>query len=227
MRHGAIILRAEGNHAALQPSDAGAHPALGVRGNLENQRLRPLITHSLSVLRIGPYSPSCSASWPSIGLSSAWRGCGWPSGPAPAIEAPARLGIFPKTVAVPGGYRGVRLIALLVPRAAGVRACGAIDAAGLWEALRQAAEERHHGRRGHLRSGHKAEHAVRADQGGRATELSDASSRAPSLHSSADCGHQLNPRTLPSSGSWPRSGAGASSNFWKSSLIQPTAGSRR
>jgi len=120
-----------------------------------------------------------------------------------------------------------RLIALLVPRAAGVRACGAIDAAGLWEALRQAAEERHHGRRGHLRSGHKAEHAVRADQGGRATELSDASSRAPSLHSSADCGHQLNPRTLPSSGSWPRSGAGASSNFWKSSLIQPTAGSRR
>ena len=56
-----------------------------------------------------------------------------------------------------------RLIALLVPRAAGVRACGAIDAAGLWEALRQAAEERHHGRRGDLRSGHKAEHAVCAD----------------------------------------------------------------
>src|SRR6516164_7200151 len=103
-----------------------------------------------------------------VGLSSAWRGCGRPSGPAPAIETPARLGIFPKTVAVPGGYRGVRLIALLVPRAAGVRACGAIDAAGLCEALRQAAEERHHGRRGHLRSGHKAEHAVRADQDGRA-----------------------------------------------------------
>ena len=33
--------------------------------------------------------------------------------------------------------------------------------------------------------------------------------------------------TLPSSGSSLLSGAGASSNFWKSSLIQPTAGSRR
>ena len=30
--------------------------------------------------------------------------------------------IFPETAAVPGGYRGVRLIALLVPRAAGVGA---------------------------------------------------------------------------------------------------------
>src|SRR5215471_948016 len=57
-----------------------------------------------------------------VGLSSAWRRCGWPSGPAPAAEAPVRLGIFPETAAVPGGYRGVRLIALLVPRAAGVGA---------------------------------------------------------------------------------------------------------
>src|SRR6516165_8327741 len=129
-----------------------------------------------------------------VGLSSAWRGCGWPSGPTPAVEGSARLGIFPKTVAVPGGYRGVRLIAPLVPRAAGAGAYGAADAAGLCEALRQAAEERHYGRRGDLRSGHKAEHAVRADQDGRATELSDASSSAPSLHPPADCGHQLNPR---------------------------------
>src|SRR6516165_2878162 len=65
-----------------------------------------------------------------------------------AVEAPVRLGILPEAAAMPGGDRGVRLIPPLVPRAAGVRAYGAIDAAGLCEALRQAAEERHHGRRG-------------------------------------------------------------------------------
>ena len=37
-------------------------------------------------------------------------------------------------------------------------------------------------------------HAVRADQDGRATELSDASPGAPSLHPPADSGYQLNPR---------------------------------
>jgi len=45
-----------------------------------------------------------------------------------------------------------------------------------------------------LRSGHEAKHAVRADQNGRATELTDASSCAPSLDSPTDCGHQLDPR---------------------------------
>jgi transposase len=45
-----------------------------------------------------------------------------------------------------------------------------------------------------LRGGHKAQHAVRANQDDRATELSDAPSRAPSLHSPADCRHQLDPR---------------------------------
>ena len=48
------------------------------------------------------------------------------------------LAFFP--AAMPGRYRGVRLIAPLVSRAAGVGAYGAIDAAGLCEALRQAAE---------------------------------------------------------------------------------------
>jgi transposase len=62
------------------------------------------------------------------------------------FEAPARLGFFPKAAAMPGGYRGVCLIAPLVPRAAGAGAYGAVDAAGLCEALRQAAEERHHRR---------------------------------------------------------------------------------
>jgi transposase len=47
---------------------------------------------------------------------------------------------------------GLRVIAPLVPRAAGAGAYGAVDAAGLCEALRQAAEERHHRRQGDLRS---------------------------------------------------------------------------
>src|SRR5262245_58367577 len=42
---------------------------------------------------------------------------------------------------MPGRDRGLRVIAPLVPRAAGVGAFGAIDASGLCEALRQAAEE--------------------------------------------------------------------------------------
>src|SRR6516164_4767493 len=92
-----------------------------------------------------------------VGLSSAWRRCGWPSGPTPAVEASERLGVFPKTVAVLGGYRGVRLIAPLVPRAADARAYGAADGAPVYPASLRAAEERHHGRRGDLRSGHKAE----------------------------------------------------------------------
>jgi hypothetical protein len=43
---------------------------------------------------------------------------------------------------MPGGDRSLRIIAPLVPRVAGVGAYGAIDASGLCEALRQAAEER-------------------------------------------------------------------------------------
>ena len=39
-----------------------------------------------------------------VGLLSAWRGCGRPSGPTPAVEAPVRLGILPETAAMPGGY---------------------------------------------------------------------------------------------------------------------------
>jgi len=45
-----------------------------------------------------------------------------------------------------------------------------------------------------LRGGHKTQHAVRTDQDSRATELSDASSCTPSLHSPADGCHQLNSR---------------------------------
>ena len=48
--------------------------------------------------------------------------------------------------AVCGRSRSVRFITLLVARATGGRAHSASDAAGLCEALRQAAEERHGGR---------------------------------------------------------------------------------
>src|SRR6201991_3477461 len=51
--------------------------------------------------------------------------------------------------------RGLRIIAPLVPRTAGVGAYGAIDASGLCEALRQAAEERQHRRGGDLRGGQR------------------------------------------------------------------------
>ena len=42
---------------------------------------------------------------------------------------------------MPGWHRGLRLVAPLVTRASGVGSQGAVDTAGLCEALRQAAEE--------------------------------------------------------------------------------------
>jgi transposase len=50
-----------------------------------------------------------------------------------------------------------------------------------------------HLRRSDLPSGHPTKHAVRANQDARAAELLDASSHTASLHSPADCCHQLNP----------------------------------
>ena len=52
------------------------------------------------------------------------------------------LAFFQKLPAVPGRHRSLRLVASLVARAQGARPHGAADAAGLREALRQAAEER-------------------------------------------------------------------------------------
>ena len=51
------------------------------------------------------------------------------------------LAFFSEAAAMPGGDRGLRIIAPLVPRTTGVGAYGTIDASGLCEALRQAAEE--------------------------------------------------------------------------------------
>ena len=63
-----------------------------------------------------------------------------------------------------GGDRGLRVIPLLVPRVAGAGAYGAINAYGLCEAARQAAEERQHRRGGDLRGGHEAQHAAARDE---------------------------------------------------------------
>lgn len=48
--------------------------------------------------------------------------------------------------AMPGGNRGLCVIAPLVPSAVGVETCGTVDASSLCKALRQAAEERRYGR---------------------------------------------------------------------------------
>src|SRR6185437_8303415 len=70
------------------------------------------------------------------------------------------------TLAPASGLRefcGLRVIAPLVLRARDIGACAAVDASGLCEALRQAAEERQHGCGGDLRSGHETQHAVCAE----------------------------------------------------------------
>ena len=62
------------------------------------------------------------------------------------FEASHRSGVLSEAAAMPGWHRGLRLVSPLVARTAGTWPYRAIDAAGLREALRQAAEERH-GRR--------------------------------------------------------------------------------
>ena len=58
------------------------------------------------------------------------RGC------PPAVEAPPGHGFFREVATLPGWYRGVRLITLLVAPASGPWAWRAADAAGLCEAVR-------------------------------------------------------------------------------------------
>ena len=53
------------------------------------------------------------------------------------------LAFFPEAATMPGWHRGLRLVAPLVARTPGTWPYRAIDAAGLREALRQTAEERH------------------------------------------------------------------------------------
>src|SRR5882724_3937202 len=73
-----------------------------------------------------------------VSFSSARRGCGRPCGHSPSVEASLRAGILPEAAAMPGWYRGVCFLSLLVARTAVARPRCAADAAGLCEALRQA-----------------------------------------------------------------------------------------
>ena len=57
------------------------------------------------------------------------------------LKRRARPGVLPETASMSGWDRGLRLVALLVARAPSTRPFGAVDAAGLREALRQASEE--------------------------------------------------------------------------------------
>src|SRR5712672_3196503 len=68
-----------------------------------------------------------------------WR----PGDHPPPVEASPRAGVLSEAAAMPGWHRGLRLVSPLVTRAAGTWSYRAIDAAGLREALRQTAEERH------------------------------------------------------------------------------------
>ena len=57
------------------------------------------------------------------------------------LEASVRSGVLSEVTAMPDWHRGLRVIALLVTRAPGTGSHCTTDAAGLREALRQAAEE--------------------------------------------------------------------------------------
>ena len=60
---------------------------------------------------------------------------------SPPVEASLCAGVLPEANAMSGRYRSLRLVAPLVARAPGIGSYRAVDAAGLCEALRQAAEE--------------------------------------------------------------------------------------
>src|SRR5262249_36188613 len=77
-----------------------------------------------------------------VGFSNPRSGRGRQCNRSPPAQAPLRFAILPEATAVPCWHRSLRLISSLVARAAGTRAHGALDAASLREALRQATEER-------------------------------------------------------------------------------------
>ena len=103
------------------------------------------------------------------------------------------LAFFQKLPSVPGRHRSVRFSASLVARTSGPWAHRAPDAASVREALCEAAQKRCYRRRGDLRSGHQAEHAVRRDQDARATKLPDAAPYPSPVHPPADLGNQCHP----------------------------------
>src|SRR5580704_9054050 len=85
-----------------------------------------------------------------VGFSGPRRRCRRQCGSASADQTALRVGILPEATTVPGRYRGLRIRASLVARTPGAWSYCAADAAGLCEALREAAQERRHRRRGDL-----------------------------------------------------------------------------
>src|SRR6476646_5552751 len=76
-----------------------------------------------------------------VSLPGARRLCCWPGGHPSPVEASVRSGVLSEVTAMPDWHRSLRVIALLVTGAAGTGSHCTTDAAGLCEALRQAAEE--------------------------------------------------------------------------------------
>src|SRR3954454_22124425 len=76
-----------------------------------------------------------------VSLSGPRRRCRRPGAHPPPVEASRRPGVLPETASMSGWDRGLRLVALLVARAPSTWPFGAVDAAGLRQALRQASEE--------------------------------------------------------------------------------------
>src|ERR1700752_666084 len=77
-----------------------------------------------------------------VGFPGSRRRCWRPGDCSQAIEASFWTDLLPEAIAMSGRYRSLRVRSPLVSRAPSAGSYGAVDAAGLCEALRQAAEER-------------------------------------------------------------------------------------
>src|SRR5262245_16843405 len=76
-----------------------------------------------------------------VGLPGPRSRCCWTCDHPPSVEASLCPGVLSETATVPGRHRSLRLVAPLVARTSSDRPHRSADAAGLREALRQAAEE--------------------------------------------------------------------------------------
>src|SRR5580658_3399973 len=85
-----------------------------------------------------------------VGFSGPRRRCGRQHSHSPTVKASLRPVVFWEAAAMPGWHRSLRLGASLVARTAEAWPHSATDAASLCEALREAAQERCHRRRGDL-----------------------------------------------------------------------------
>src|SRR5271170_4521381 len=79
-----------------------------------------------------------------VSFSGSRDRCGGQRHRPPSTQAALRAGILPEAATVPGRYRSLRLVASLVARAPGAWSQRTLDAAGLCEALCEAAQKRCH-----------------------------------------------------------------------------------